>query len=201
MKTKIGVYGGTFSPPHVGHIHAVKSFLAAGLVDKLLIIPTCLPPHKEKKDTASGKDRLEMCRRAFDFSDKIEVSDIEIARGGKSYTAETLRALKTEDNELYFLTGSDMFLSLPNWREPEAIFKLATIVALTRECEAEVIESLSAAAASYRERFGARTVVLPVEAIEMSSSLVREKCKNGEDCTSWVPASVLAYIEEKGLYR
>ncbi len=201
MKMKVGIYGGTFSPPHVGHIHAVKSFLAAEELDKLLIIPTCVPPHKEKKDTASSADRLEMCRRAFSFSDKIEISDIEIARGGKSYTAETLRALKTDDNELYFLCGSDMFLTLPHWREPEAIFKLATIVALTRECEREVWESLTEAAASYQRLFGAKTMLLPVEAIEISSSMIREKCKIGADCTPWVPTTVLSYIEEKGLYR
>ena len=198
---RIGIYGGTFSPPHNGHLQAARAFMEQMWLDILYVIPTAIPPHKQMDVPVSPTDRMEMCRLAFSGMEGVYVSDMEISRGGKSYTAETLRALKTEDNELYFLTGSDMFLSLPNWREPEAIFKLATIVALTRECEAEVIESLSAAAASYRERFGARTVVLPVEAIEMSSSLVREKCKNGEDCTAWVPASVLAYIEEKGLYR
>lgn len=201
MKMRLGIYGGTFSPPHVGHIHAVKSFLSAVALDTLLIMPTCVPPHKEKKDTASGPDRVEMCRRAFSFSDKIQVSDMEILRGGKSYTSDTLTALKTEDNELYFLCGSDMFLTLPHWHEAETIFRLAHIVALTRETEGETVRLLKEAEARYRLDYGAKTMLLPVEAVEMSSSLIREKCKNGEDYTPWVPASVASYIEEKGLYR
>ena len=198
---KIGIYGGTFSPPHVGHMHAVESFLAAQEVDTLLIIPTCVPPHKEKKDTADASARLEMCRRAFSFSDKIEVSDLEIRRGGKSYTSDTLSALKNEDNELYFLCGSDMFLTLPYWHEAETIFRLATIVGLSRDTEKEVLERMKEAEKQYREAYGAKTLLLSVEAVEISSSEIREKCKNGEDYAPWLSPLVASYIEEKGLYR
>ena len=78
MMEKIGIYGGTFSPPHLGHVHAAKVFLQQIKPDKLLIIPTCMPPHKIRNEATSAEDRLEMCRLAFSFSDAIEISDIEI---------------------------------------------------------------------------------------------------------------------------
>ncbi|MBP3436581.1 MAG: nicotinate (nicotinamide) nucleotide adenylyltransferase [Clostridia bacterium] len=201
MKRKIGIYGGTFSPPHLGHIHAAKAFLEAEKLDKLMIIPTCIPPHKIKKDNATDIDRLAMCRLAFSFLDAIEVSDMEMKRGGKSYTSDTLSALKSEKNELYFLCGSDMFLTLPDWHEPKTVFSLATIVCLTREKSKEVWASLEKAKEAYIREYQAKIHLLTIEAKEVSSSEIRQRCQNGEQYSDLVPSSVADYIEEKRLYR
>lgn len=90
---RVGVYGGTFSPPHYGHLRAAETFLDEGEIDRLVIVPTYVTPLKERREDTSAADRLAMCRLAFSFSDKITVSDIEIRRQGKSYTAETLTSL------------------------------------------------------------------------------------------------------------
>ena len=90
----IGIYGGTFSPPHLGHAHAARIFLAEGGIDALTVIPTFVTPLKERREATSPEDRLAMCRLAFSFSPRITVSDIEVRRRGRSYTADTLEALK-----------------------------------------------------------------------------------------------------------
>ena len=135
--TKIGIYGGTFSPPHIGHIGAAKSFGREVELDEILIMPDFLPPHKQFDFEATENDRLEMCRRAFCGIDKVTVSDLEIKRGGTSYTSVTLEELSAPNRELYFLCGTDMFLTLDKWRRPEVIFKLATICCIRRESSLE----------------------------------------------------------------
>ncbi len=94
MKKKIGVFGGTFNPPHNGHIYLVNEVTDRLGLDKVLIVPSCVPPHKIPGKLAGGSERLEMCRLAFDDNEKFEVSSIELDRGDKSYTVETLRELK-----------------------------------------------------------------------------------------------------------
>ena len=122
--TRIGIFGGTFSPPHNGHLQAAKAFMEQMWLDILYVIPTALPPHKEMEIPVSAQHRLEMCRLAFSGMEGVYVSDMEIQRGGKSYTVETLRELTGEDRRLFFLCGTDMMLTLDRWREPEEIFKL-----------------------------------------------------------------------------
>ena len=104
-KRKIGIYGGTFNPPHIAHVRACEAFYESIKPDKLLVIPDFLPPHKEIAGGATTEERLEMTRLAFENLPAAEVSDMEIARGGRSYTAVTLSELSAEDNELYFLCG------------------------------------------------------------------------------------------------
>ena len=100
---KTGIYGGTFSPPHLGHYLAARAFLEKVELDELLIIPALVPPHKQIKYEDDPVSRLEMCRLAFADLDKTSVSDLELNRGGKSYTVMTLRELAREGRELYFL--------------------------------------------------------------------------------------------------
>mgnify|MGYP003293390888 CR=1 FL=1 len=109
---RIGIYGGTFNPPHIGHIKAAESMSRIIQPDTFLIIPDFLPPHKSFDGMVSADDRLNMCKLAFSHVNNVHVSDIEIKRGGKSYTSCTLEELSADDRELYFLCGSDMFLTL-----------------------------------------------------------------------------------------
>ena len=130
---RIGIYGGTFSPPHNGHIAAAKAFMEQMWLDLLYIIPAALPPHKEMEVAVSAVDRLQMCRRAFSGMEGVWVSDLEILRGGKSYTSDTLRELCGADRRLFLLCGTDMILTLDSWHEPEEIFRLSYPVYIRRE--------------------------------------------------------------------
>ncbi len=205
MQTKreerIGIYGGTFSPPHNGHVHAAKCFFDFIKPDKLVIIPTGIPPHKARTEKTSAENRLSMCRMAFDFSDNIIVSDMEIKREGKSYTSDTLTFLRKEGRRLFFLCGTDMLLTLDCWHEPETIFRLAEIVYIAREDEANTITMLRDKAKLYREKYGATVHELSAPPCPMSSSAVRDAIANGKPWEDTVPRAVAEFIHEKGLYQ
>ncbi len=197
---RIGIYGGTFSPPHNGHLHAAESFLSALSLDKLIVIPTFIPPHKARTETTSPEDRMALCRLAFSDIDKAEISEMEILRQGKSYTSDTLRALTKEGARLYFLCGTDMFLTLASWHEPEVVFALADIVCMARENDEGAREEIERKAEEYRVKFGARIHLLRSEPLEVSSSEIRQKRAEGGAWREKLPATVADYIEEKGLY-
>ena len=196
MKT-VGIFGGTFSPPHNGHIHAVKEFLLAEDPDEMLIIPTSTPPHKELKGNASPEQRLRMCELAFDFDSRIRVSDVEIRRGGKSYTSDTLQLLAGEDTHLVFLCGTDMFLTMDTWHCPEKIFALADVVLIRRENEEKSAEDLRQKANEYKERFGAVIRFVDAPPLPLSSTA----CRESEGLSGLVPPLVKEYIEKCKLYR
>lgn len=198
---RVGIYGGTFSPVHNGHVAAAKAFMEQMWLDILYIIPTGIPPHKVMKGDATAKDRLEMCRLAFAEMDGVIVSDLEMRREGKSYTVDTLRELYDPDGRLFLLMGTDMLLTLDQWREPEEIFKLCYPVYIRREedtaLDGRIVEKIT----SYQERFGkvVRRIVAP--AIELSSSDVRNAIAEGGSIASMVSAPVARYIEANHLYR
>ena len=132
---KIGIYGGTFNPIHTGHIHAAKQAMEILKLDKLLMIPDRIAPHKEiPSGSPTPQQRLEMLRLAVEGVPGIEVSDMELKREGKSYTYLTVEALRDEypDAELYLLMGTDMFLSFHTWMNPERITAQATLAIMYR---------------------------------------------------------------------
>lgn len=195
---RVGIYGGTFSPPHNGHVHAARLFLEQEKPDKLLIIPVCLPPHKRADGAVTSEDRLAMCRAAFGFSDRVEVSDLEIRRAGKSYTVETLRALSAPNRRLLFLCGSDMLPTLPEWQEAEELFRLTEFVYLNRDCD-DVTVTLQAAE-RFRREYGAVIRRLDGEIVVAASRSIRELRQSGADWRASLPAAVADYIEKRGLY-
>lgn len=197
---RTGIYGGTFAPPHNGHVHAARCFAEEMDLDKLYIMPTFIPPHKTGEPGDNPSDRLEMARLAFAGIERTVVSDFEILRGGKSYTVNTLEHFYG-DGELMFLCGTDMFLSLGKWYRPERIFELADIVFMRRERASEPIDNqISDACEYYKRNFGARVTMLKAPAIELSSTEVREAASSGRDIGGLVPAPVAEYIRKKGLY-
>ena len=130
---KIGIFGGTFNPPHLGHVLAAREVKQALSLDTVLFIPDAQPPHKEVPEGSPGPElRLELVRRAVAGEDYAVVSDIELGRPGKSFTSDTLRELKKlyPHDTLYLIMGTDMFLSLHTWHEPEVICSLAVIAAM-----------------------------------------------------------------------
>ncbi|MBR5119426.1 MAG: nicotinate (nicotinamide) nucleotide adenylyltransferase [Clostridia bacterium] len=197
---RIGIYGGTFSPPHNGHIAAAKAFMEQMWLDFLYVIPTATPPHKEMDVPVDAAHRLEMCRLAFSGVEGVYVSDMEMRRGGRSYTVDTLRELTGEDRRLFLLCGTDMMLTLDQWREPEEIFKLSYPVYIRREKDALLDNMIVQKIADYNQRYGKVVRRIVTEPIELSSNLVREKLGNGEDVSSLIPASVEKYIRDNHLY-
>lgn len=198
---KVGLFGGTFSPPHIGHRRALEYFIKQEGLSRVFVMPTFIPPHKLRSDTATAEDRFRMCRLAFGDIPEVTVSDLEIRRGGKSYTALTLEALRKEGERLVFLCGTDMFLTLDEWYRPDAIFALADIVCMPREKDAEVLKSLAEKSEVYREKFGAITRILPHTPTEISSSEIRGKFEKGDPSVrEWIAPCVFDYALEKRLY-
>lgn len=203
---KIGVYGGAFNPPHLGHITAARTVFGLLKLDKLLVIPTGRPPHKHlPPDSPAPERRLEMARLAAEqtgLGDRIEVLDIELCREGNSYTADTLAQLKQRypADELWLLMGTDMFLSFRTWREPERILSLAGIAAFART-EEDTEELFSAQrSALYRMYPQARIFALSIPGVvEVSSTQLRERLAGGGDGNLLAPA-VYGYILREGLY-
>ena len=169
---RIGLYGGTFSPPHKAHVRAARKFCKAADLDLLYVMPAGIPPHKTTDVRRLAQYRLEMTRLAF--SSVGTVSDYEINKEGRSYTVETLRHLKRKhsDDELFMLVGEDMFFRLDQWREHESIMKLCTVVAMRRE--QTPLSRMEQTADEYREKYGARVIIIDDEPLEVSSTLIRE---------------------------
>jgi nicotinate-nucleotide adenylyltransferase len=196
---EIGILGGTFNPPHVGHLVMVLEALDQLDLDRVLLMPVAQPPHKEAPSDPGADVRLELCRLAIAGEDRVEVSDLEIERGGASYTVDTLRALYERDPEhaLTFIVGGDMAYSLPSWREPEAVLELARVAVaerdgLRREDIAQRLEPLHA---------GDRVVFFDMPRIDLSSSAVRERIATGRPIRYLVPDAVVEAIRARSLYR
>lgn len=200
---KIAIFGGTFNPPHMGHIRLVKAFEEQKGFDKVLIIPTYLPPHKQSTQLASCEDRLQMCRLAFS-QPVFEISDIEVQRGGKSYTYDTLKQLAKvyKDAQFYLIIGSDMFLTFHEWRMAEEIFDLCTVCAALREDDKSLAELQEYAKKFFPERADKLNIVLSdFKPLEVSSTQLRQKIGEGQDVSNLVPKAVLEYINGRGLYN
>ena len=204
---KIGVYGGTFNPPHLGHLTAARAVYELLGLDLLLLIPAGLPPHKElPAGSPTPEQRLEMTRLAGEqlgLGDKVRTLDIELERGGRSFTSDTLAQLKARypDSELWLLMGTDMFLTLQAWHEPEKILSLAGIAAFGRT--EEDTEELFSAQREYLYKTypQARIFTLTIPGvIDVSSTELREKLAKGEGGNLLAPA-VYGYILRERLYN
>ncbi len=203
---KIGIYGGTFNPPHLGHVTAARAVFELLKLDRLLVIPAGLPPHKDLPDhSPTAAQRLEMTRLAAEqmgLDGKVEVVDIELSRAGKSYTSDTLAQLKERypDDELWLLMGTDMFLTLQAWHAPEEILSLAGIAAFGRtEADTEELFSVQRDYL-YKTYPQARIFTLTIPGvIDVSSTELRQKLAAGEG-GALLPPAVYGYILRQGLY-
>ena len=197
---RIGIYGGTFSPPHNGHLQAVKAFMEQMWLDFVYVIPAAIPPHKTVDCDVTPEQRLDMCRLAFADVEGVYVSDMEIARGGTSYTVDTLRQLAGEDRRLFLLCGTDMMMSLDRWREPEEIFRLAYPVYIRREEDRTLDAAIVQKIADYQKNYGKVVRRIVTDPIVISSGEIRSMLAKNEDFSQFVPPSVEKYIKDNHLY-
>lgn len=195
-RIKTGVFGGTFNPPHLGHLCLAKQAMEKLGLDKLLIMPACVPPHKEADDLASAKDRVEMCSLNFGFDPQVEVSSIEIERGEKSYTVETLAQLEGiyPDSDFYLIIGSDMLASFTRWYRWEEILERAFICAASRE------KGFTPDLSCFTEEQKKKIIFMEYEPFEVSSSEVRERISQGESVQGLISPQTERYIMLRGLY-
>lgn len=191
---KTGIFGGAFNPVHKGHVRLAEEAVKQLKLKKLLIIPTFDSPHKETK-LAPFEDRAEMCRRAFGHIEGAEVSDIEVQLGGKSFTINTIRELKSRypDEQFFLLIGGDMLFSFDTWYKYESILKEAKVCAVARDNDS-LVDMME-----FANEMG-RVKVLPTKAVEISSTEVRAKAARGEDISELVPEGAAEYIAQHKLY-
>lgn len=188
---RIGIFGGTFDPPHAGHLMVASDIFAALELNRLLLIPSASPPHKQGLVKATAAQRLEMVRLAVADDERFLVDDIECRRPGASYTVDTLRALRERypAAELFFVLGVDQMKEFHTWREPDEVARLARLAVVARDGEVPAGEG------KYP------LVPLRVVRIDLSATDVRARIGRGESIRYFVPDAVREYIEREGLYR
>jgi nicotinate-nucleotide adenylyltransferase len=195
---KIAIYGGSFDPPHKGHKLLAENLASVCGAEKVIIIPTALSPFKNSS-SATAEDRLDMCKLFFK-EDLFQISDIEIKRGGKSYTVDTLTQIKEEnpDAELFLFMGDDMLLSFDKWYCYQEILRLATIVCA---CRTENLEELQNMKSFVKNVLNAEDSVIICESVpfEISSTEIRASLKDGVN--KGLSEEIYNYIAAKGLYQ
>lgn len=195
---KLGIMGGTFNPPHLGHLRAAQTAKERLELDKVLFIPTNMPPHKSlPKDTARPEQRCEMVRLMTQNLPWAEVSEIEIERGGASYTVETLRELVARGyDDITLIVGTDMLLSFDSvWREPQEICRLCTLAVCARNVGEK--DEIAEKEMQLKEMYRAHIVVLETDPFPISSTELRKSGK----LHGYVPQAVEDYILCHRLYR
>lgn len=198
-KARIALFGGTFDPVHNGHIVLARELAARLQLDRVVLMPTFVPPHKIKMQMAPAIDRVEMCRLAAEPYPELTVSEMEINRRGASFTVLTLEEMRRQlpQAELFLFVGADMFLTLGSWHRFADIAKMATLCAAPRDDV--TLEQLQAYAAEL-EAQGARCVIEDVKTPRISSTELREAVLRGESLAEFVPSAVEAYIRRRSLY-
>jgi nicotinate-nucleotide adenylyltransferase len=196
----VGVLGGTFNPPHVAHLLCAQEAYDQLGLDGVLLMPVAVPPHKEAAGDPGAAARLAMCERAAAGDDRLAVSDLEVRRGGPSYTADTLRALHDARPgvDLTFIVGGDMASSLPTWRAPQEVVGLARLAVAEREGarRADILERLATIPGAVD-----RVDFFDLPRMDVSSSLVRRRVAAGRPIRYLVTDPVAEYIAQHGLYR
>jgi len=195
---RLGILGGSFNPPHVGHLLLAQEAHAQLGLDKVVLMPVAAPPHKQLEDDPGADARFELCRVAVAKDERLEVSRLELDRGGPSFTADTLREIHATapGDELTFVVGGDMAASLPSWREPETVLELATLAVAEREelRRRDVVERVAGLRGADRLRFFA------FPRVDVSSSAIRRRVREGQPIRYWVPDEVARLIGARGYY-
>ena len=196
---KLGIMGGTFDPIHLGHLHVARAALDEAALDQILFLPDGDPPHKTPNCPAAS--RLHMVNLALQGEPRFIASDMEIRRRGRTYTVDSLLALKQEQprRELVYLIGSDTLFLFPTWRTAEKVAQLCTMLVVLRE--GDQVKEVRAEQARLNREYGLVSRLLKARGLPISSSQVREAIRQGHDIKALVPKAVAAFIQENRLYQ
>ena len=197
---RLGLLGGTFNPPHLGHLVCASEAAEQLGLDRVLLTPVAIAPHKRAEQDPGADVRLALCRFAVEGDERLGVCDLEVRRGGSSYTVDTLRELHagTPEDDLTFIAGGDIALGLPSWREPERVLELATLAVAEREglVRADIVEHLAA-----RLPGTPPPVFFDMPRVDISSSQIRRRVAAGRGIRYLVPEPVGELIARERLYR
>jgi len=215
-KKRIGLFGGTFDPIHCGHVKAVESVQNIFSFDRILFIPSYIPPHKESVDVASAEHRLKMVELALSSFNRFFPSSIEIDARGTSYSIVTLNRIKEmyPQTEVFFLLGIDAFLEIDTWKDYEAVLEQCSFIVMNRPCfrladakkiltekyNQRMVEVSGPIEKENEELFSHKIYLLSIDTLDISSSEVREKVGKNQSIESLVPENVENYIKERRLY-
>lgn len=200
---KLGIFGGTFSPSHIGHLKSALAFYDSPVgIEELYIMPTAITPHKEMDDYSDADTRISLLERTFSRryigERNIKISRYEIEKADTSYTSDTVSHFASLGYEVYFLLGSDMLLSFDTWHLPDVVAKNATLVLARRENELD--HEIEKCKKALESKYGARIIDLCVDALDISSSDIRKKIASGEDVSALLTVESIDYIKAHGLY-
>ena len=200
---RLGLYGGSFDPVHYGHLLLAECCRETLRLDEVWLIPAAVPPHKQSRELAPAKHRLEMLELALGGHEQIRSSRIEIDRGGVSYTVQTLAAVKElhPDGVLFLLMGADSLHDLPTWREPARICDLAIPTVVRRGGAAEPDFGVLSPFVSPQRLAEIRAAQVQMPLIDLSSTDLRDRAATGKSLRFRTPRAVEKYIETQGLYR
>ncbi len=200
-KRKVGILGGTFNPPHVGHLMLAEWAREAAGLDEVLFLPTGSSYMKEESEIEEGRARLDMVGLSIQGNPYFHASGMEIARGGPTYTYETMEQVRKEhpDWELYFIMGADCLFSIEEWKSPERIFASCRIIASVRD--GLPMDRLKDKRQELQKKYGAKIQLLNFPSIGLSSTEIRSRIRAGQSVRYMVPENVLQYIEENHLYH
>jgi nicotinate-nucleotide adenylyltransferase len=193
---RYGVFGGTFDPPHLGHVAFARAASEALALDEVLWVPANRNPDKDRPGQSSARARLRMVELCVADEDGMSVSDIELVRGGRSYTVDTLEELAmVRPGDYWLLVGADALASVPKWRRYEHLLRLCRFAACARASR-----TLEPVPFLVPVELAERTDVVPLEAAEVSSTLVRERVFHGHPVDRYLKPAVLNYIQQSRLY-
>lgn len=216
-----GLFGGTFNPIHCGHLRAAEEVLKYFPLDRILFIPSYIPPHKDQKEIVAAEHRLKMVEIACKDQPKFQVSDIETRNPGPSYSIITLRKLKEiyPEDEFFFIVGSDAFLEIETWKDYEQLFKECSFIVVSRpgyglQLVQKIVEKINQPVVLVKEKMSGEMsetgkagllfpaiYLLEIDALSVSSSEIRKRLQSGSSIAGLVPEEVEKYIIKYNLYR
>ena len=213
MSKKIGLFGGTFNPPHQGHTNSVKQVAESMALEKVIVMPAFRSPHREKEEIIAAKHRLEMAKLAFSDLDFVEVSDFECENQGLSYTIETIKYIKDcyPNDELFLIIGSDQFEAFHFWKDFSGILDKSHLIVTSRsgkklvENQDEISQEIQALVSTYSKTelsltSGNKLYIIQLEDVDASSSEIRSRLRSGESVGQLLNSEVKEYIEKENLY-